>query len=162
MTELNTWLQFSTPHLKDLAGHTLLGNTKFFVTNVPFFSLLAGALSVLEVRLSVESVVSLFAIGLSFMGSGCGICAGAGIGVGGVGWFGTSSCLSLTVSRLLSTLRGTLIPTGTKAEFSAVMSFSGITSLPKLSKASIATLVSSLLAGFVIVEDSFCLVGWGW
>ena len=52
-------------------------------------------------------------------------------------------------------------PTGTKAEFSAVMSFSGITSLPKLSKASIAIFVSSLLAGFVIVDDSFLLTGRG-
>ena len=56
---------------------------------------------------------------------------------------------------------GTLIPTGTKAEFSAVMSFSGITLLPKLSKASIATFVSSLVAGFVIVEDSCHLIGRG-
>ena len=54
---------------------------------------------------------------------------------------------------------GALIPIGTKAEFSAVMSFSGITSLPKLSSASIATFVSSLLAAFVIVEGSFHLIG---
>ena len=65
------------------------------------------------------------------------------------------------MSGLSSTLGGTLIPTGTKAEFSAVMSFSGITSLPKQSKAFIATFVSSLLAGFVIVEDSFRLIGQG-
>ena len=56
---------------------------------------------------------------------------------------------------------GALIPIGTKAEFSAVMSFTGITSLPRLSNASIATLVSSLLLTFMTVEDTFRLIGRG-
>ena len=79
--------------MKDLTGHTLLGNAKFFVAKVPFFSLLTGALSELVVWLSVESVVFLFAIESSSVGSDCGICAGAGIGTGGgggVGQFGTT------------------------------------------------------------------------
>ena len=71
--------------MKDLTGHTLLGNAKFFVTKVPFFFLLAGALSEFVVWLSVESVVFLFAIESSSVGSDCGIRAGAGIGAGG-GW----------------------------------------------------------------------------
>ena len=58
-------------------------------------------------------------------------------------------------------MRGALILIGTKAEFSAVMSFSGITSLPKLSRASIATFVSSLLTTFMIIEGSFHLIGQG-
>ena len=145
--------------MKDLTGHTLLGNTKFFVTRVPFLSLLAGALSELVARLSVESF--LYGVESSSVGSDCGVCAGTGIGAGAVGRFGTTSCPLLTISGLSSTLGGALIPTGTRAEFSAVMSFSGITSLPKLSKASIAIFVSSLLAGFVIVEDSFRLIGRG-
>ena len=56
---------------------------------------------------------------------------------------------------------GALIPIGTKAEFSTVMSFSSITSLPRLSNASIATLVSSLLLTFMTVEDTFRLIGQG-
>ena len=68
---------------------------------------------------------------------------------------------SLTVSKLSLTVGGVFIPIGTKAEFSAVMSFSGITSLPKLSNASIAILVSSLLAAFVIVDGTFRLIGRG-
>ena len=52
-------------------------------------------------------------------------------------------------------------PTGIKAKFSVVMSSSGVMSLPKLNKASMAILVSSLLAGLVIVDDSFLLAGRG-
>ena len=76
--------------MKDLTGRTLLGNAKFFVTKIPFFSLLAGTLSELVVWLSVESVVFLFAIESSSVGSDCGIGAVAGIGAGGVGQFGTT------------------------------------------------------------------------
>ena len=70
--------------LNDLARRTLLGNTKLFVTKVPFFSLLAGAVSELVVWLSVESVVPLFSTKSSTVGSDCGVGAGAGIGAGGL------------------------------------------------------------------------------
>ena len=161
LTALKVWLHFSTPHLNVLVGCILLGTAKFFVTKVPFFSFFAGALSGVVIWLSVDSVVSLFSIESSSVQSNCGVCAGAGIDAELVGWSVTSFCLSVTVSRLSLMMEGALIPIGTKAEFSAVMSFSGITSLPKLSSASIATFVSSLLAAFVIVEGTFRLIGRG-
>ena len=120
-----------------------------------------GTVSELVAWLSVDSLVSLFVASSPSVGSACGIGAGAGIGAGGVVWFGTSFILSLVSSGLSPTLGGTLSPTGIRAEFSAVMSFSGIMSLPKLSKVSMAIFVSSLLAGLVIVYDSFLLTGWG-
>ena len=100
--------------MKDLTGHTVLGKVKFFVTKVPFFSLLAGTLSELVVLLSVESIVSLFAIESSSVGSDCGICTGAGVGAGGgVGQFNTAFWPSLTVSGLSETLGRTLITIST-------------------------------------------------
>ena len=120
-----------------------------------------GAISELVAWLSVDSVVSLFVTNSPSVGSACGIGAGGGVGARGVGWSGTSFLLSLVTSRLPPALGGTLSPTGTKAEFSVVISSSGIMSLPKLSKASMAILVSSLLAGLVIVDDSFLLTGRG-
>ena len=155
LTALKTWLHFSTPHLNDLVGRILLGSTKLFVTKVPFFSFFAGTLSEVVVWLSVDSVVSLFTVKSSPVRSSYGVCAGAGIGAEMVGWSDTSFWLSLTVSRLSLTMGEALILIGTKAEFSAVMSFSGKTSLPKLSSASIVTFVFSLLAAFGLLRVPF-------
>ena len=83
LTVPNTWLQFSTPHLKDLTGRTLLGKVKLFVIKVPFFSLFTGAVSELVAWLSVDSVVSLFVTNSPSVGSACGIGAGAGVGARG-------------------------------------------------------------------------------
>ena len=126
---------------------------KLFVIKVPFFSLFTGTVSELVAWLSVDSVVSKS----PSVGSACGIGAGAEVGAGGFGWSDTSLLLSLVTSGLPSALGGMLSPTGTKAEFSTVISSSGVMSLPKLNKASMAILVSSLLAGLVIVDDSFLL-----
>ena len=162
LTALKVSLHFSTPHLNVLVGHILLGSAKFFVTKVPFLSFVAGAPFELVVWLSVDSVVSLFSVESSPVQSNCGVCAAAGIDAKLVGWSVTLFWPSLTVSRFSLTVGGGLIPIGTKAEFSAVMSFSSITSLPKLSNASIAILGSSLLAAFVIVDGAFRLIGRGW
>ena len=43
----------------------------------------------------------------------------------------------------------------------STVNLSSVTSLPKLSKASMSILVSSLLAGLVIVDDSFLLTSQG-
>ena len=142
-----------------LTGHILLGKAKLFVIKVPFFSLFTGTVSELVAWLSVDSVVLLFVSNSPSVRSACGVGAGAGFGAGGIGRSDTSLLLSLVTSGLPSALGRTLSPTGTKAEFSAVISSSGVMSLPKLNKASMAILVSSLLAGLVIVGDSFLLTG---